>query len=252
MSNSFERAQDNYFARFCEKRYRWQTENPFISQAERELLKYLPTVPGTKVLELGCGTGSNLFNLRAIGKIFEFTGLDINAEEICLAQHKFPTAQFICGDGTNVRLPDESFDLVFCRDVIHHIEPSQQLKLIKEMTRLTKVGGQIVVIESNGLNFVVWAFGKLVKAERYVLQSTPKRITRLIQQVENLDTSALVPKFVEPWNFFRFILHYHFGLPWLAQRQLICGFLIKMNHLAAKILPPHRWAYMIFTTVRRY
>jgi len=133
-------------------------------------LSCLFITPNSKILELGCGTGSNLFNLRAMGNPFEYIGIDINDEEISLSQRNFPTDEFILGDATNVALPDESFDLVFCRDVIHHIKIPQQLLLIQEMTRLTKVGGQVVIIESNSLNFVIWAFGKLFKTERYVLR----------------------------------------------------------------------------------
>ena len=116
---------------------------------------------------------------------------------------------------------------------------------------LTKVGGKIVVIESNGLNFVVWAFGKLVKAEQYVVKSTPKRIAELIKQVDKLETSELAPKFVEPWNFFRFILHYKLGLPNLAENHLVCELLKQIISLFSKISPPHKWAYMVFTIVRK-
>jgi ubiquinone/menaquinone biosynthesis C-methylase UbiE len=251
MSESFITSQEDYFAQSCNQRFRWQTKNPFISQAERELLKYLPIEPNSQVLELGCGTGSNLYNLRAIGETFRFTGIDINHEEIELAKQNFPDAEFMIGDATNVQLPDQSFDLVFCRDVIHHIHPSEQFRLIQEMTRLTKVGGKIVVIESNGLNFVVWAFGKLVKAEQYVVKSTPKRIAELIKQVDKLETSQLAPKFVEPWNFFRFILHYKLGLPNLAENHLVCELLKQIISLFSKISPPHKWAYMVFTIVRK-
>jgi len=251
MPKFFTRDQEDYFAQSCQERFKWQTENPFISQAERKLLSYLPIVPGSQVLEVGCGTGSNLFNLKAIGQSFVFTGIDINEEEIELAKLNFPEAHFIVGDATNVQLPDGSFDLVFCRDVIHHINPSEQVKLIQEMTRLTRVGGQVVVIESNGLNFVVWVFSKLVKAEKYLALSTPNYIAGLIKQIKNLETFGLAPKFVEPWNFFRFILHHNFGLPKLAKSQIISGLLAQMIRLFSKITPRHRWAYMVFTMVRK-
>jgi ubiquinone/menaquinone biosynthesis C-methylase UbiE len=251
MSNFLGSSQHDYFASTCEKRYEWQTQNPFISQAERDILSCLPITPGNKVLELGCGTGSNIFNLRAMGKVFKFTGIDINDKEISLARRNFPMDEFILGDATNVALHDESFDLVFCRDLMHHMGFSQHLKLIQEMTRLAKVDGQVVLIESNGLNFVVWVFAKLVKVERDVLHSTPERIAKLFGKIENLNSITPTPKFVEPCNFFRFILHYQFGLPWLAQSRSIQRVLKKISQLTAKTLPPHRWAYMIFTSVKR-
>ena len=251
MSKSFTTSQENYFTQSCNQRFRWQTKNPFVSQAERELLKCLPIEPDSLVLELGCGTGSNLYNLRVNGQNFTFTGVDINYDEIEIAKQNFPDDQFLVGDATNVQLADQSFDLVFCRDVIHHINPSEQIKLIQEMTRLTKIGGKVVVVESNGLNFVVWAFGKLVKAERYVIKSTPNRIAALISQVEKLETSQPASKFLEPWNFFRFILHYRFGLPNLAENHLVYGLLKNVISLFGKISPPQKWAYMVFTMVRK-
>lgn len=252
MSKSFKTSQEDYFAQSCNQRFRWQTKNSFVSQAERELLKCLPIEPNSQVLELGCGTGSNLYNLRAIGQTFRFTGVDINHDEIEIAKQNFPDDQFLVGDATNVKLDDQYFDLVFCRDVIHHINPSDQIKLIQEMTRLTKIGGKVVVIESNGLNFVVWAFGKLVKAERYVIKSTPNRIAALISQVEKLETSRLAPNFLEPWNFFRFVLHYRFGLPNLAESYIVCGILKHIISVFSRISPSHKWAYMVFTTFRKY
>jgi SAM-dependent methyltransferase len=246
MTKFFTSDQNNYFSQSCIKRFRWQTENAFVSQAERELLSNLPIVLGSKVLELGCGTGSNLYNLRVINQDFEFTGVDINSEEIELAKQKFPDAQFFIGDAINTHFPDESFDMVFCRDVIHHISISEQVKLIEEMTRLAKVNGKVVVIESNALNFVVWTFGKLVKAEQYLVKSTPRYIVSLIEQVETLNTSNLNVKFVEPWNFFRFILHYSFGLPQLAKSKFFCKLLRQINRLFYNIVPSDTWAYMIF------
>lgn len=251
MLTFLEKSQDNYFASSCEKRYKWQTQNPFIAQAERELLRCLPITPGSKVLELGCGTGSNLFNLRAMGGIFKFTGCDINEKVISLARQNFPTDEFILGDATNVTLPDESFDLVFCRDVIHHIELSKQLNFLHEMTRLVRIGGPLVVIESNGLNFTIRTFARLVKSERYVLHSTPQRIGKLIRQVRSLDTSNCAPRFAEPWNFFRCILHYECGLPGLAQSGLVRRVLGEIIRLAAMTVPSSRWAYMVFTLARR-
>ena len=250
MFNRFDILQNSYFNSSCKKRHKWQTQNQVIIQAESNLLKHLCITTGIKVLELGCGTGSNLFNLKTMGESFNYTGIDINEKEISFATREFPGDKFIVGDATSVSLPDGLFDLVFCRDVIHHLEPHRQLKLFQEMTRLTRAGGKVVLIESNGLNFVIRIFGKLVRAERYVLYSTPERIAKLLGKVEALDTDGISLIFVEPWNLFRFILHYKLGLPWLSKSKIIRGMFEKLINIVSKTIPVNRSSYMIFTALK--
>ena len=147
----------------------------------------------------------------------------------------FPADCFAIGDATKVALPDGEFDVVFCRDLLHHIEIEQQKAVIEEMVRITKAGGQVVVLESNGRNFVIKTFGRLVKSEHGVLQSLPARIEELVRSVAGLELVDPIPRYAEPNNLFRFLLHYHVGFPWLAKSGLVRSVLRGFNKISARI-----------------
>ena len=233
------------------KRFEWQTGNVFIAEAERHLLDSLNIEPDSTVLEIGSGAGSNLYTLRTLKEFFSFTGVDINETETLLAQGSFSDARLVIGDATNVPLPDDAFDVIFCRDLLHHVDEDRQKAVIEEMVRVVKPGGQVVVIESNGRNFVIKAFGRLVKSERRVLQSVPDRIEKLLRSMEELALLDPVPRYAEPNNLFRLLLHYHLGLPWLVKSRLVRSVLRSFNKLAARMVPPDRWAYMLFFGIKK-
>jgi ubiquinone/menaquinone biosynthesis C-methylase UbiE len=45
--------------------------------------------------------------------------------------------------------PEDHFDAAYCAHVIYHIDSDHQDKAIRELIRVTKPGGRIVVIYSN-------------------------------------------------------------------------------------------------------
>ncbi len=250
MMSLFRSQQEEYFSRSCYKRFSWQTENQLVSELERDLLSCLPIAPGSRVLELGSGTASNLYNLRALGKHFSFVGADINEVETRFAQSRFPEDQFVLADAVRVSFSEGTFDLVFCRDLLHHLEVSQQAVVIKEMARVTKPGGKIVVIESNSRNFVINTFGRLFKQERGVLRSVPSRIETILRSVKNIKLIDPAPHYAWPSDLGRIMLHYQFGLPWIGRSALVRSAVHRFNRFAARRVSPEKWAYMIFTAIR--
>jgi ubiquinone/menaquinone biosynthesis C-methylase UbiE len=45
--------------------------------------------------------------------------------------------------------PDCSFDVIFCIIVIHHMPDETKIEGIKEMARVLKPGGRLLVVDSN-------------------------------------------------------------------------------------------------------
>lgn len=105
-----------------------------------EYLKYVQE--GDSVLELGCGLSP--FLDMAYNKLAKnCTGIDHNQRLVLFREKENPNIRFRVGDVLNTQLETESFDTVLAGEVIEHIDKPEEL--IKEMVRLTKKGGTMIL-----------------------------------------------------------------------------------------------------------
>jgi ubiquinone/menaquinone biosynthesis C-methylase UbiE len=110
--------------------------------------------PGDRLLDLGCGNGrvADLANtIKA-----DYTGLDISERLIHIAKQQHPNGRFYVGNMMHTDFPNTYFDQVFLVASFHHI-PSRQYRLqtLKEIARITKPGGMIMM---TNWNFYQWRF----------------------------------------------------------------------------------------------
>jgi SAM-dependent methyltransferase len=91
-----------------------------------------------KILDVGCGVGI-LMNYAPD----RITGIDINPNNIDFCRSK--GLQAFVGDALNLDFPDNSFDGVHSSHVMHVFMPGQAMTFVKEMCRVCKPGGKIVV-----------------------------------------------------------------------------------------------------------
>jgi len=101
---------------------------------------------GSKILEAGCGTGQTL---SLLSERHETYGLDISRAALKLAQDncKFPVLASIF----NIPFNDNTFDLVYNSGVIEHFKDPENIDAIKEMARVTKPSGRVIIIVPNTL-----------------------------------------------------------------------------------------------------
>jgi len=87
----------------------------------------------------------------AIAKMFSVTTfLDISERALAIAKTKFDgPAEYICGSILNIPKPEYCFDATYCAHVIYHIDKDLQEKAVRELIRVTRPGGRIVVIYRN-------------------------------------------------------------------------------------------------------
>jgi len=113
----------------------------------------------TNVLDVGCGTG--LFSDCFKG---EYTGIDISEAYINKARAE-KKGSFITGDATALQFDDESSDLVFTLGVLHHLDADSREMMLKEMQRVCKTGGHILIVDglvpSNRFNVIGYVLAKL-------------------------------------------------------------------------------------------
>ena len=114
------------------------------SQMWQDLLPLLDyTKQNDKVLDLGCGNGRLLEALKE--KKIEYIGADNSSELLRIAKEKYPEVNFQLTDGLAFPFQDNTFDIIYCIAVLHHI-PSQKLRteFLQEAKRVLKPGGLLV------------------------------------------------------------------------------------------------------------
>ncbi len=114
------------------------------------VVKYIQTVleasfnfHNKKVLDFGCGTGSNSF-------IFDpeyYLGVDVDTGRIDLACQLHPGYTFQYLEDGKIKAPDQSFDMIVILAVIHHVSDKDFISYLDELKRVLKPGGVIVSIE---------------------------------------------------------------------------------------------------------
>ena len=97
---------------------------------------------GSRVLELGCGTGNYICAIRSqIG--CSAWGIDASREMLNQASARASEVTWICAGAENPGLTDVKFDFVFNVDAIHHFEDRR--RVVNEINRLLLEAGTICV-----------------------------------------------------------------------------------------------------------
>lgn len=100
--------------------------------------------PGSKVLDIGCGTGRLCAQLAS--KNVQYTGVDISQEQLNQAEQTCPTGEFWHATMTRLPFEDQSTDYVFMIASLHHvIGKDERKKAAAEAIRVLKPGGTLFV-----------------------------------------------------------------------------------------------------------
>ncbi len=101
---------------------------------------------GIHVLDVGCGTGTNLMLYNEAGcNVF---GIDLSPTMVEIAQKKLGNrADIRLGDASKMPYSDDSFDLVTAFFILHEMPSQIRPAVISEMTRVVKQGGRILLID---------------------------------------------------------------------------------------------------------
>jgi ubiquinone/menaquinone biosynthesis C-methylase UbiE len=94
----------------------------------------------SQVLELGCGTGNYIRALEETVGCASW-GVDRSEEMLAHARARAGDVAFMLGDAARLGFADNSFDLVFSVDVIHHIDAKADF--YKEAYRVLVPGGRL-------------------------------------------------------------------------------------------------------------
>ncbi len=162
----------------------------------------LENCPRGRALDVGCGTGVLAGRLARAGYVV--VGLDPSQGMLDVMAETVPEVTGVRGDGAELPFADGEFDLVTTIAALHHIaEPAAVAATLKEMVRVTRPDGRIVVWDHNPRNPYWRSLMKRVPqddgserliAEHEVLDGLRSGGAEILSS----DQLGLVPEFVPP------------------------------------------------------
>jgi ubiquinone/menaquinone biosynthesis C-methylase UbiE len=159
---------------------RYEQSDPYAScfsysraRLDRWLDRGLPEHgDGARLLDLGCGTGHQMAELRERG--FEVTGVDGSDEMLKHARANNPDAELHQADVDDLPLPDASFDYLLCIEVLRYLPEPE--RCVAEMARVLRPGGVALATATPLFNLNGYA---LVNRAATVIPN--RKLTRLRQ-----------------------------------------------------------------------
>jgi demethylmenaquinone methyltransferase/2-methoxy-6-polyprenyl-1,4-benzoquinol methylase len=141
--------------------------------------------PGDRVLDLGAGTGVSTAELARSGATV--VGLDISQGMLRAGKKRRPDVTLLAGDALALPFPDATFDAVTISFALRNVHDAAAA--LREMARVTKPGGRLVVCEfshpTNGTfryAYLVYLMGALPGVARRV-SSNPDAYVYLAESI---------------------------------------------------------------------
>ena len=127
----------------------------FFIEIKAELLlklarKNFGSLDKIKVLDIGSGVG--LVDRFLKSEIKQLYGVDVEEGVVEKAKVNNPEVNYRLYDGAKLPFEDNTFDLCFAINVMHHVPPGMWENFSKEMYRVLKPGGIAAVFEHNPWN----------------------------------------------------------------------------------------------------
>jgi len=120
---------------------------PFLYTAKRRVVKRICDLGAKEVIEVGCGTCSQAAAIAAAG---------IAVSAVDLSDKLFPsrksaripqTLTFFRADGRSLPFADDSYDVAFTSMALHEMEPGSRNPVLREMIRVLKNKGTLMIMD---------------------------------------------------------------------------------------------------------
>ncbi len=144
---------------------------PFSGIRDR-MVNFTNAQKGSKTLDVATGTGQQAFAFAKKG--YDVVGIDLSEAILNVAKkkNKYKNAKFEVADATNLPFENNSFDISSISFALHEMPLSIREKVLKEMVRVTKPKGIIVIADydlpKNKISkFLVYHFISLYETKYY-------------------------------------------------------------------------------------
>jgi len=132
----YDRLAHEYAERFCHE----LDGKPF----DRSLLRrFAEAIPGGTVCDIGCGPGHVAAHLGSLG--IAVVGVDMSPQMVAEARRRYPSITFQVGNMLDLRMETGTLGGVVALYSIIHLEPNMLLQAFREMNRVLRPGGLLLV-----------------------------------------------------------------------------------------------------------
>lgn len=151
-------SREYYLGRFSQKKLKYFRKGGRPGAVLLQALKYIPINSNGPFLDVGCGQGEMAIYLARLGK--RVYGIDYSPEAIRLSQENLrferksvqTRVNFQVADCTTTPFADNKFSCLFLLDIVEHLSPRQLRLTVKEVNRILKRDG-VLVIHTNNKHF---------------------------------------------------------------------------------------------------
>ena len=148
------------------KELEFGTREFFDAVEKQRYQEYAPWMPrlmgfdqfaGQRLLEVGCGMGTDLLQFARGGALC--TGVDLTPRSVEISRRHFQVynlpGNFLLTDGERLPFPDGSFDVVYSNGVLHHTPDTAGA--VREIHRVLRPGGiaKVMLYYRHSLNYWV-------------------------------------------------------------------------------------------------
>jgi len=147
--------------------------------------------PGNAVLDVGCGTGTLLLAAaERVGSSGALRGIELSKEMAAHARnkaeaHRVPL-EVVEGSADSLPYPPASFDAIFCTLVFHHLPQTMQETAIREMRRVLRLGGRVVIVDWQRPSSFARAIFSPLFPVNFLHSFGPSRPPMDVQSIESL------------------------------------------------------------------
>ena len=109
----------------------------------------LPQIHGTRLLDLGCGTGLELDYYYEMVPSAEITGIDLAPGMLDKLRSKFPDKRMtlILGSYFDVPFAENSYDAALSVESLHHFTKEEKIPLYEKLRKAIKPGGCFILTD---------------------------------------------------------------------------------------------------------
>jgi len=151
-------SDEDFLAKYPNKRF-YRYAKAHIDRMDEFIALY---APDADALDFCCGLGAMSLAMAEAGATV--TGIDISSDSVSTAAARLKAAglgdrsTFAVMDAEALEFPNDSFDVIICSGVLHHLDVN---RAYPELARVLRPGGRILAAEALGYNPFINAYRKL-------------------------------------------------------------------------------------------